>query len=211
MMAAALFQERLAQRLAITDDLTGIYNGRYFRHFLARIIEKARTLRFPVTLLLFDIDNFKSYNDRYGHGVGDEILRQTAALMRRCCRPHDLVARISGDEFAVVFWEKEGPRQRFDKVATETPVESTRDPVAISGTQRIFPGRSRWPHPTRVLVRVGEPFSLPHVPDGRLDRAALADGTERIMSTIEALLPPAQRRLPSVASARPEDAAQTVS
>jgi GGDEF domain-containing protein len=102
------------QKLAITDDLTGLYNGRYFRHFLARIVEKARALRFPVTLLLFDIDNFKKYNDLYGHGVGDEILRQTAALMRRCCREHDLVARISGDEFAVVFWEKEGPRQPRD-------------------------------------------------------------------------------------------------
>ncbi len=99
------------QKLAITDELTGLYNGRYFRHYLNRIIDKARALRFPVSLLLFDIDNFKRYNDQYGHGVGDEILRQTAALMKRCVRDHDLVARISGDEFAVVFWEKEGPRQ----------------------------------------------------------------------------------------------------
>jgi len=98
------------QRLAITDDLTGIYNGRYFRHFLARIIDKARAMRFPVTLFFFDIDDFKKYNDQYGHGVGDEILRETAALMRRCCRDHDLVARIGGDEFAAVFWEKDGPR-----------------------------------------------------------------------------------------------------
>ena len=109
------------QKLAITDELTGLYNGRYFRHFLTRIIDKARTMRFPVTLLLFDIDNFKKYNDQYGHGVGDEILRQTAALMRRCCRDHDLVARISGDEFAVVFWEKEGPRQPRDGKAAASP------------------------------------------------------------------------------------------
>lgn len=98
------------QKLAITDQLTGVYNRRYFEHFLARIVEKARVLRFPVTLLLFDIDNFKKYNDTFGHGVGDQILKETAALMRRCCREHDLVARIGGDEFAVVFWEKEGPR-----------------------------------------------------------------------------------------------------
>ena len=109
------------QKLAITDDLTGLYNGRYFRHFLSRIIERARTMRFPVTLLLFDIDNFKQYNDLYGHGMGDEILRQTANLMRRCCREHDLVARISGDEFAVVFWEKEGPRQPRDTKPTDAP------------------------------------------------------------------------------------------
>src|SRR5690606_26948684 len=99
------------QKLAITDDLTGLYNGRYFRHFLTRIVEKARALRFPVTLLMFDIDNFKGYNDRFGHAVGDEILRQTGSVIKRSCRDHDLVARISGDEFAVVFWEKEGPRQ----------------------------------------------------------------------------------------------------
>jgi len=99
------------QKLAITDQLTGVYNRRYFEHFLTRILEKAQVLRFPVTLLLFDIDNFKRYNDTYGHGVGDQILKETAALMRRCCREHDLVARIGGDEFAVVFWEKEGPRQ----------------------------------------------------------------------------------------------------
>jgi two-component system cell cycle response regulator len=99
------------QKLAITDQLTGVYNRRYFEHFLTRILEKARVMRFPVTLLLFDIDDFKKYNDRYGHGVGDQILKETAALMRRTCREHDLVARIGGDEFAVVFWEKEGPRQ----------------------------------------------------------------------------------------------------
>jgi GGDEF domain-containing protein len=108
----AALHERHAQlqKLAITDDLTGLYNGRYFRHFLSKILDKARALRFPVTLLLFDIDNFKKYNDQYGHAVGDAILKQTAALMKRCVREHDCVARISGDEFAVVFWEKEGPR-----------------------------------------------------------------------------------------------------
>ena len=106
-------QARL-QKLAITDELTGLANSRYFRHFLARMIDKAKAKRFPVTLLLFDIDNFKKYNDTFGHGVGDEILKQTANLMKRTTRDHDLVARISGDEFAVVFWEKEGPRQQYD-------------------------------------------------------------------------------------------------
>jgi diguanylate cyclase (GGDEF)-like protein len=106
------------QQLAITDELTGLYNGRYFKHFLNKIIEKARSMRFSVTLLLFDIDDFKRYNDQFGHGVGDEILRQTAALMRRCCREHDKVCRISGDEFAVIFWEKEGPRQPREQNAS---------------------------------------------------------------------------------------------
>lgn len=62
-------------------------------------------------------------------------------------------------------------------------------PVGISGSGKIFPGRSRWPHRTRVDIRVGKPFSLPHQPDGRLDREAMDQGTERIMREIAALLP----------------------
>jgi GGDEF domain-containing protein len=109
------------QKLAITDDLTGLYNARYFRHFLTAIIAKAHAMRFPVTLILFDIDGFKTYNDQFGHGVGDEILRQTASLIKRCVRDHDLVARLGGDEFAVVFWEKEGPRQPRDGSSPAVP------------------------------------------------------------------------------------------
>ncbi len=67
-------------------------------------------------------------------------------------------------------------------------------PVGIAGTHRIFPGRSRWPHPTRVTVHFGTPFMLPHEPEGRLDRVALNEGTDRIMDEIEALLPSDQRR-----------------
>jgi PleD family two-component response regulator len=119
------------QKLAITDQLTGVYNRRYFEHFLVRILEKARVLRFPVTLLLFDIDDFKKYNDTYGHGVGDQILKETAALMKRCCREHDLVARIGGDEFAVVFWEKEGPRQPKDAKPPAMPVKPPQTPQQI--------------------------------------------------------------------------------
>jgi 1-acyl-sn-glycerol-3-phosphate acyltransferase len=68
-------------------------------------------------------------------------------------------------------------------------------PAGISGTHRIFPGRSHFPRPTRVLIRFGETFTLDHVPSGRLDREALEAGTERIMAAIERLLPPEQRRL----------------
>ncbi len=91
--------------LATTDDLTGLKNRRYIWEFARQILEHARQTKGRVTLLVFDIDNFKHYNDVYGHLTGDEILRQAALLMRRCCRSHDVVGRIGGDEFAVVFWD----------------------------------------------------------------------------------------------------------
>ena len=163
-MAALEDRHVRLQKLAITDDLTGLYNSRYFKHFLGAIIEKAKAMRFPVTLLLFDIDGFKKYNDKYGHGMGDEILKQTANLMKRCVRDHDLVARLGGDEFAVVFWEKEGPRvprdarvgsggrvpqtptqifKRFQKLIASPEFgdlgSSGRGQLTISGAMAVYP------------------------------------------------------------------------
>jgi diguanylate cyclase (GGDEF)-like protein len=97
---------RYLEKLATEDDLTGLKNRRYIREFTKQIIEHAEKENRRVTLLIFDIDNLKQYNDIYGHSAGDEILRQVAILMRRCCRSHDVVGRIGGDEFAVVFWDE---------------------------------------------------------------------------------------------------------
>lgn len=99
------------QNLAYRDDLTGLHNRRYFNRFLTTIIDKATTERMPITLMVFDIDDFKLYNDRYGHLAGDDILREAAKLMRSLVREHDVVARIGGDEFAVIFWDDAGPRR----------------------------------------------------------------------------------------------------
>jgi GGDEF domain-containing protein len=101
------YQERirLLEKLATEDDLTGLKNRRYLHQFLAQVLALARQYQFSVTLLLFDIDNFKQYNDQHGHAVGDQVLLQAGRLIRRCCRAHDVVARIGGDEFAVVFWD----------------------------------------------------------------------------------------------------------
>lgn len=99
--------------LAMRDELTGAWNRRYFNHFLRKIIDRAAEDRQQVTLLVFDIDDFKRYNDAYGHAAGDEILRGVAKLMRGCVREHDVVARIGGDEFAVIFWDA-GQRRKPD-------------------------------------------------------------------------------------------------
>jgi diguanylate cyclase (GGDEF)-like protein len=93
------------EKLALTDGLTNLKNRRYFLEFAKQIITHADNEKKQVTILMFDIDNFKHYNDVYGHSAGDDILKQAAILMKRCCREHDVVARIGGDEFAVIFWQ----------------------------------------------------------------------------------------------------------
>jgi len=101
---------RQLERLATEDDLTGLKNRRYIWEFSRQIIEYAKKENVRVTLLVFDVDNLKQYNDIYGHYAGDEILKEAAVLMQRCCRGHDVVGRIGGDEFAVIFWDD--PQQK---------------------------------------------------------------------------------------------------
>jgi diguanylate cyclase (GGDEF)-like protein len=96
---------------AFTDALTGAWNRRYFDMFLGRALTEAREQRRFVTVLVFDIDDFKQYNDRFGHGAGDDVLTQTVSLLRSVIRPTDRVCRIGGDEFAVIFDDPQGPRQ----------------------------------------------------------------------------------------------------
>jgi diguanylate cyclase (GGDEF)-like protein len=109
-LSSAARRMQALHRLAITDHLTGAYNRRYFYHVTDQILSQAEDAGFRVTLLLWDIDDFKRYNDTYGYAAGDEILRETVVLMKRITRAHDIVARIGGDEFAVLFWDPEPPR-----------------------------------------------------------------------------------------------------
>lgn len=103
-------QMRQLREAALTDPLTGAYNRRFFDRYLPHAIEQARLRRLEAHLLLIDIDNFKQFNDRYGHPAGDDILVETARMLKSVVRPCDRVCRIGGDEFAVIFYEPEGPR-----------------------------------------------------------------------------------------------------
>ncbi len=109
-IAAQAHERALWQELAWRDDLSGLRNRRYFEQRLDELLQQATAQRSRVTVLLFDIDDFKSYNDAYGHATGDALLREVAALLLRCSREHDVVARYGGDEFTAILWDAEQPR-----------------------------------------------------------------------------------------------------
>jgi diguanylate cyclase (GGDEF)-like protein len=91
--------EQKIRYLGIHDALTGLYNRAYFDEELKRL-EHGRL--FPISILMADLDNLKGTNDREGHATGDDLLRQTARILRSAFRMEDVVARIGGDEFAVL-------------------------------------------------------------------------------------------------------------
>lgn len=102
------FQERLRSTyeislsMALTDSLTGLYNRRYFETHLQKLLQKSEETKKSLGILLMDIDHFKSFNDTYGHGVGDEVLKIFAERVKDSLRSFDLVARLGGEEFVVI-------------------------------------------------------------------------------------------------------------
>ncbi|WP_426565777.1 diguanylate cyclase [Angustibacter sp. McL0619] len=93
---------REAQRLSVTDPLTGAGNLRHMTTTLAREVERASRFERPLSVLLLDLDHFKNVNDTYGHTVGDAVLRELARRLASVVREVDTVARYGGEEFVVV-------------------------------------------------------------------------------------------------------------
>lgn len=93
-------QKRQLQQLSITDELTGLFNQRYFHHALTNAIEKASIP--GVGLIMIDIDNFKMFNDIYGHETGDTVVHGTGAILKAISEPDQITCRYGGDEFAII-------------------------------------------------------------------------------------------------------------
>ncbi|UTW13734.1 GGDEF domain-containing protein [Marinobacterium rhizophilum] len=95
-------------RESSTDSLTGLINHRRVQALLAQEVSRAQRFRRPLSVVLFDIDNFKDVNDSHGHPVGDAVLRQVASLLSSAVRSVDYLARTGGEEFMLIATETEG-------------------------------------------------------------------------------------------------------
>ncbi len=95
--------ERNLRDMSLTDELTQVYNLRGFQFLGEQALREARRAQAPLTILYFDVDELKQVNDTFGHESGSQLLRDLAGLLRTHMRSSDIVARVGGDEFAVVF------------------------------------------------------------------------------------------------------------
>jgi diguanylate cyclase (GGDEF)-like protein len=133
--------EQRYRELSITDDLTGLFNSRHFFDRLKAEVERTNRYGHPLSLLILDLDNFKKYNDIFGHIAGDEVLEKTGEILHRSLRKTDSAYRYGGEEFAIILPETGGRKavhfaERL-RVAFESQVFAIRQEENLSVTVSI--------------------------------------------------------------------------
>jgi diguanylate cyclase (GGDEF)-like protein len=108
---ALLYQK--VQGLTITDALTSVYCRRYFLERFSEELKRSKKNKLSLTFLMLDIDNFKQFNDHYGHLVGDAILRQVSKTIRDAVRQIDFIGRYGGEEICIVLAETNKEQSNF--------------------------------------------------------------------------------------------------
>jgi diguanylate cyclase (GGDEF)-like protein/putative nucleotidyltransferase with HDIG domain len=154
LVAVALYQRSVhramkAMRLALTDEQTGLGNKRHFEEILQRYLDRSDIQGTPLTLCMIDVDNFKTINDTWGHPVGDRVLSQVAARLRRGGESF----RLGGDEFAILL-----------------PGRTTEDGRLVAETILKRIADAKYEHPGIVTVSAGV---ATYLPDNGIDRSEL--------------------------------------
>ncbi len=149
--------------MAVTDPLTGLYNRRYFERHLNVLLGKAQEQERDLALMILDIDHFKAVNDSYGHDIGDAVLREFSARLRRNIRGVDLACRFGGEEFVVLMPDT-------DFAQADSVAERVRQSIA----EKMFDVGA--PRPLSVTVSVGVSLneSLADTPESLIKRADVA-------------------------------------
>ena len=128
-----------AERMAIMDGKTGIWNHRWFQIQFAREIDRAQRFRRPFSLIVLDIDDFRRFNNTYGHQVGDFVLIELARRIKSTVRDVDMFARYGGEEFELLLSETDAPgglkaAEKIRQVIAATPFESEMTPEPLHVT-----------------------------------------------------------------------------
>ncbi|WP_203696601.1 bifunctional diguanylate cyclase/phosphohydrolase [Catellatospora coxensis] len=167
---------RLTQGLrtaAITDQLTGLYNRRFFKEMIDVEADHAERRRLPLSLILIDLDHFKEVNDTYGHTVGDAVLADVAQRLRREVRGSDLLCRYGGEEFVCLLPGTPAPAAYELAERLRQTLRST--PTAIAGV----------PEPVTLTASLGVATDEPG--RGRIDTDALIDEADQAVYRAKAL------------------------
>lgn len=134
--------------MSVTDGLTGLTNHREFYAILRRELERARRYSHAVSLLMIDVDDFKKFNDVYGHMAGDRALKAIAGLLNQCVRATDIVARYGGEEFGIILPESSpvGAQMLAERIKTEVAAHdflgSERERVQLTVSIGIYTSES---------------------------------------------------------------------
>lgn len=166
------------RQLSIHDPLTGLFNRRYMEETLEIEIMRAERTKHPIGLIMLDIDHFKSFNDRFGHAAGDELLRALGSLMRKHLRAGDIACRYGGEEFVLILTEasEETATQRAEDIRNRVKAlevrffDRTLGPLTVSLGVAIHPAHGR----TRTEILASADAALYKAKEGGRDRVVLA-------------------------------------
>ncbi len=153
--------ERKLVELSIRDPLTGLYNRRKYYEAVDATWSRFRNSNAPFAVIDLDIDQFKSFNDRFGHDFGDEILKEIASVIRSCCRPEDIAARMGGEEFSVILDQATiefafETAERIRRHVESEPIRSESGQCHVTVSLGVAVADARDASPDRVTKRADE-------------------------------------------------------
>lgn len=152
LLADKVEQEALLKRMALYDCLTGCANRILLKERFEYELAKAQRDESTFSIAYLDLDDFKPVNDEYGHEAGDEVLKTIVQRIKQTVRSHDLVARVGGDEFVVLFNNHIDDMQIKQKLATELSIPITYESHALTVTASI--GLARYPEDGDTLAKL---------------------------------------------------------
>ncbi len=135
---------------SVVDELTSVYNRRYFNLAIKRELKRAKRYNRPLCLFVFDVDDFKLFNDKHGHAIGDEVLRIIGITLKESFRQEDTICRFGGEEFTIILPEVNTQAaliacKRFSEILKTTSIEKIKSPISVSGGISEFPTHGETP------------------------------------------------------------------